>query len=237
VNGFTLAVGSALAIFGQVLAPPVPREPGRSEQQIRALVRQLGDREFRRREAAQCALLREGMRILPVLDRLGPQEDAEIGRRVASLQGQIPSCKLVVVWQNKLRRVGDPLNGKSNLCLSGRVTLLGPPGTAAPAPDGVLRVRLYDHTAAGENGGPVPLEQWIYPPEVLRQHVKRSGKADKEAAHLQLALPWATYRPGTRKVSLTVRYESSQGPAVESRSPVFALEDPAPKGVSEPAKK
>ena len=56
------------------------------EKQVCALVRQLADADFARREAAEKALLRLGDGVVPVLDRLGPQEDAEVRTRLARVR-------------------------------------------------------------------------------------------------------------------------------------------------------
>jgi hypothetical protein len=239
VNGFTLALGPALALIAQVLAPALPPqagEPGCSEQRIRALVRQLGDREFRRREAAQDALLREGMRILPVLDRLGPQDDAEINRRLGALRAQIPPCKLVLSCAQQVRPVHDPLNGKANPCLTGRVSLLAPPGGSKAVADGLLRVRLHDHTPPGA-GGRAVLEEWVFPRDIVRRLAEQAGPGGEQGTHVPLVLPWATYRSGIRQVSVTVRYEPAQGAAVECRSAVLTLEPAALPSRDKPAKK
>lgn len=64
---------------------PGPPEAG-WEEQVRSLVEQLGHDEFQRREAAERALLQQGPKIVPVLDKLGPHTDAEIQRRLRRIR-------------------------------------------------------------------------------------------------------------------------------------------------------
>jgi hypothetical protein len=56
------------------------------EEQVRALVRQLADSDFARREAAEKALLRLREGVVPALAKLGPQDDAEVRKRLARVR-------------------------------------------------------------------------------------------------------------------------------------------------------
>jgi hypothetical protein len=82
-----------LVVWGllTVVAPPGAAADGALsrpdlEKQVPALVRQLADTEFARREAAEKALLRLGAEVVPVLDKLGPHEDAEVRTRLARVR-------------------------------------------------------------------------------------------------------------------------------------------------------
>src|SRR4051812_10590703 len=65
---------------------PTPRTEGHGrDKRVLALVGQLGDDEFARREAAQKALLAEGPAILPILEKRAPQTDPEVRERLRKL--------------------------------------------------------------------------------------------------------------------------------------------------------
>jgi hypothetical protein len=232
MDGFTCAFGLFFVLTSHVPTAPQPAskdDAARREQRIVGLVRQLGDSKFARREAAHQALLQEGARILAVLDRLGPQDSAEIQRRLRSLRTALTSCRVEAVWEKKLARTRDTVNGGELNGLSGTVSLRGLPGGAQPTVDGMLRVCLYDHTPRAANQGPVLLEEWRFPPEVLRL-LKQCGKVDDKDIHLRVFLPWVnTYRPEIRKVSLSVHYEPAQGLPAACRSGVFPVDHGAVK--------
>jgi hypothetical protein len=88
LGGPVLAVISFLALWPPAGAGAAGAASSRPdlEKQVRALVRQLGDPEFARREAAERELLRLGEAVVPVLDRLGPQDDAEVRTRLARVR-------------------------------------------------------------------------------------------------------------------------------------------------------
>lgn len=76
-----------LAAAGSEGRPAEPR-PAR-EEQVRALVRQLGHPEFRQREEAQQALVRLGTEVLPLIEKLGPQADAEVRQRLGQVRREL----------------------------------------------------------------------------------------------------------------------------------------------------
>jgi hypothetical protein len=79
--GFALATGSKAARGN-------PKE-AEKEKQILALVGQLGDDDFDRRETAFKALTQVGEDVFPVLDKLGPQADPEIQNRLRLLRRKL----------------------------------------------------------------------------------------------------------------------------------------------------
>jgi hypothetical protein len=73
------------SLLAGTMASVGPAAPPDLEAKVKALVRQLGDEEFARREAAQEALRKLGPDIVPILDRLGPPLDAEVRSRLDRL--------------------------------------------------------------------------------------------------------------------------------------------------------
>lgn len=63
--------------------------PSDLDKQVKALVAELGDEQFERRQAAQEALLRLGDAIVPVLDRLKRPDDAEARQRLAAIRYEL----------------------------------------------------------------------------------------------------------------------------------------------------
>jgi len=59
------------------------------EKRVEALIRQLDDASFTRREAAQQALLAEGEKIVPLLDRARPDANLELRRRIERIRYQL----------------------------------------------------------------------------------------------------------------------------------------------------
>jgi hypothetical protein len=233
MQGFVNAVGIALTLAPQACA--AAESHARWERQVRELVRQLGDNSFARREAAYSALLRKGDRALPVLDRLRREEDPEIHRRLHRLRAALAWCKVTAVWETKLIKLRDSVNGGWLSFLSGRVTLLGPPRGIPVAPMGDLRILLYDHTPGAGNARPVLLETWIFPHEVLKPLWKQSKKATGTEAHVTLFLPWvASNRPEVSSVSLAVTFTPSEGAPADCRSAAFTVERTPPKPGKEP---
>ncbi len=88
-----LAMAATVLLFtgtGVLAAEPGQGPPQPAwEKQIRSLIEQLGHDDFQRREAAQRALLREGPKILPVLDKLAPPADLEIQVRIRRIRYQL----------------------------------------------------------------------------------------------------------------------------------------------------
>ncbi len=85
-----LALAVILLLSPETLASPA--EPTQNppeaewEKRVQSLVQQLGHDDFHRREAAQRALLEQGDKILPALDKLGPQTDPEIQVRLRRIR-------------------------------------------------------------------------------------------------------------------------------------------------------
>jgi hypothetical protein len=124
----TVVLILAAGAGGQAAGPP---ERQRFEQQVAALVRQLGDDDFERREAAQRALLRLGPDILPVVEKLGPQEDEEVRQR--------------------LHRIHRRLVGLFDDLRAALAALPEPGPDARPAiPEGLQRLILQSQPRAGD---------------------------------------------------------------------------------------
>jgi hypothetical protein len=88
-----LALAAAALLSAGARTLPAESKPGLPEAQwekhVQSLVEQLGHDEFQRREAAQRALLQEGPKILPVLDKLAPPSDPEIQVRLRRIRYQL----------------------------------------------------------------------------------------------------------------------------------------------------
>jgi hypothetical protein len=84
--GALLLAGSTVA--GRA-APQGPPPPADLEKQVKALVKQLGERAFARREAAHKALIKLGDGVVPLLDKLGPAEAPEVQLRIARIRREL----------------------------------------------------------------------------------------------------------------------------------------------------
>ncbi len=83
-----LGFGGAVSTSAFPARPDRPDEDER-ERRVASLVRQLGDGTFERREAAQRALEQMGPDVLPVIEKLGPQQDPEIRARLGRLRREL----------------------------------------------------------------------------------------------------------------------------------------------------
>src|SRR5262245_61650001 len=72
-----------MIVCGAVAFAVAPQQPASDWQpRVRALILQLGDSSYAKREAAAKALLAEGERIVPLLDEARKNADLELGRRL-----------------------------------------------------------------------------------------------------------------------------------------------------------
>src|SRR5205085_8747478 len=98
---------------------------------------------------------------------------------------------------------GAPLRG-----LAGRMYLFGPDlpsGDVSPpvSGDGKVTVDMYDDRPMLVGGAPVALERWEFPPEILKQLLRKNGWG----WGYTLFLPWVTsYRPDITQVHLRLSY-------------------------------
>src|SRR4051812_46657240 len=72
----------------QVELAVVPAQ-ARWEEHVFTLIEQLGDDDFERREAAQRALLREGARVVPLLEKRLDHKDTEVRSRLARVRYEL----------------------------------------------------------------------------------------------------------------------------------------------------
>jgi hypothetical protein len=80
-----VGIASVFLIAGAAAAQP----PSALEQRVQALIRDLGDASFAKREAAHKALLAEGYKIVPLLDRAKDAADLETVRRLERIRYQL----------------------------------------------------------------------------------------------------------------------------------------------------
>lgn len=139
-----MKTSTAVMVFSAVLAMGLPfplsaqgpssedkPEGAEWEKRIASLVEKLGHDEYTRREAAQRALLEEGPRILPVLDKLGPPTDPEI--------------------QFRLRRIRYRLRGFLDDIRDSLAALPDvPPGSRPPIPDTLRQLILTYQPKSGD---------------------------------------------------------------------------------------
>src|SRR6266704_1830827 len=80
----------SVLLMGSLLAGLFADEPPPAWQpRIEALIRQLGDASFAKREAATKALLAEDEKIVPLLDKAKKGADLEIARRIDRIRYQV----------------------------------------------------------------------------------------------------------------------------------------------------
>jgi hypothetical protein len=75
--------------FWSLSASSAQEEPSAFAAQVRDLVRQLGDKEFSKREAARKALVNMGIKAIPIIDQLPPPRDLETNLRLRKVRYQI----------------------------------------------------------------------------------------------------------------------------------------------------
>src|SRR5262245_33260595 len=80
-----------LLIMANLAAYPGPAAQGAPDWQprVQALIRQLGDASFAKREAATKELLAEGDKIVPLLDQARKTADLELARRIDRIRQQV----------------------------------------------------------------------------------------------------------------------------------------------------
>ena len=117
-------------------------------------------------------------------------------------------CQVVATWQNKVMFTPDPVHGGTlTPGLAGRLYLFGPQIDFPLVGDGAVVIDLYDDNPAGAGKPPVHLERW----QIDRDTLKRLLRQDAIGWGYTLFLPWATYKPETTHVRLTLCYVPAQG--------------------------
>ncbi|HWY88065.1 MAG TPA: hypothetical protein VNX28_15140 [Gemmataceae bacterium] len=75
--------------FWSLSASSAQEEPSALAAQVRDLIRQLGDKEFPKRDAARKALVNMGTKAIPIIDQLPPPRDLETNLRLRKVRYQI----------------------------------------------------------------------------------------------------------------------------------------------------
>ncbi len=145
---------------------------------------------------------------------------------VATTTRQSEPFRVLAAWQNMVQFGADTTKGGAPFpCLTCRVYVFGKDQThPLNADGGYLFVQLYDATPkenkADENKR---LEMW----NLDSTKIPLMRKRDVFGEGYSLILPWSTYSPDIKKVSLTVEYRyQSDLPAQASSMPAPATEGP-----------
>ena len=91
-----------------------------------------------------------------------------------------------------------------------------------------LQIMLFDDKPV--QGPPVPLETWTIKPEHLQLLVKK----DMTGWGYSVWLPWNTYNPSIRSVTMTVQYTNPDGTKLQGEPTVIQIRDTNKKGTPRP---
>lgn len=167
---------------------------------------------------------------LPVPDEKGGYRRSEIVAdpppEVSPTIRQIEPARIAAAWSNVVQIGADTTKGGAPFpCLSCRVYIFGKDQTyPLNADGGHFIVRLYDATPkenpADENK---LLELW----NIDSTKLPVLKKKDLFGEGYSLILPWSTYSPDVRKISVTVEYRyQSDLPALPTSVPASFVEPP-----------
>ena len=191
---------------------PLPDILAAREERVRALVRQLGDARYRERESAHKALLKEGEKILPLLDKLPPARDFEIRSRLDAIRDRLTRTELVMAWDGEIAvhrfKPDRPLWRDFEFILSGSVRLVQRQRVVEMGSAVSAHVELYE--VKGRDILEL-MQTWELGREVMTKAIRRDARGDA----IVLRLPWSNYRPDIEKVFCIVRLSRGERVIVE----------------------
>ena len=123
-------------------------------------------------------------------------------------EAEPPIDHVIVRWDNNIRTAQNPLTHTSVIPgMIGRVYLLSDETTQACEAHGTIVVGMLDMTPVTSGKPPVPIAEWMFDSETLKQLKKK----DPVGVGYTLFLPWEGYRPEIMKVKLLVKYVTQKG--------------------------
>lgn len=158
---------------------------------------------------AGCAIKQDGQNLVLTL----PQPTA-VWQWPADGPSKGEVAQVVPLWADGLVVHPDPMrNGLPTPGFAGRVYLFGQDMAEPLAADGMVSVHLYEGDTSK------PKEVWNIPVAELQKVLKKDGLG----WGYNLWLPWYTYRPEARKVTLVVQHRSKEGKDVWSGAAALAV--------------
>src|SRR5262245_2869914 len=165
ISLFTLMLSAGMALAEE----EVPTDAA-SEARVKKLVEQLGDTRYPLRESAQKALLKEGERILPILEKLGPVADPEVRRRLDGIRRVLSRRELVVAWDAQTKQAPAINAPPGPFLLTGRVQIVQKSRAFDTSDLGSLVIELYVNEGGDE---PVRRELWKIDGQALKKLARR----------------------------------------------------------------
>ncbi len=138
-----------------------------------------------------------------------------------------PPCgevsQVMALWTDGVSVLPDQAcDGVPTPHIGGRVYLFGPePDCQLLRCDGQLLVCLYAEAPPGAGVSPNP-EVWVITSEALQPHLKKDGVG----WGYNLWLPWRTFQPGVRRVTMTVQYRPPIGREIWSQAMPLSVAGP-----------
>jgi hypothetical protein len=128
--------------------------------------------------------------------------------------------QVMALWADGVDVQPDPARGGvPTPGLAGRIFLFGKAMEGLEA-EGTMTIYLYDD-AQPPSDKPVPREMWNLDPVSLQRVLKKDGLG----WGYTLWLPWSSYRPEVRKVTLVAHYRTLQGRDVWSGAMSLTVSD------------
>jgi hypothetical protein len=123
---------------------------------------------------------------------------------------------MITTWETQVQFVPDFLHdGKPTPCLVGRLYLFGPDGASTVTARGDVKVQLRVSDVVGPDGEPKLIEEWPLPDDLLQKMCSN----DKWIGWgYRIVLPWATYQPGLKNLTMNVAFTAKDGFPIYSRS-------------------
>jgi hypothetical protein len=122
----------------------------------------------------------------------------------------------MTTWVTQLQFEPDILHdGRPTPCLVGRLYLFGPDGASTVTARGDLKVQLRVSDVIGPDGEPKLIEEWPFPDHLLQEMCSN----DKWIGWgYRIVLPWATYHPALKNLTMSVAFTPKGGFPIYSRS-------------------
>jgi hypothetical protein len=123
--------------------------------------------------------------------------------------------QIATTWENEVMFLPDTEHdGKEMPCLGGRLYLFGNEGPEPIACEGTLDVKLLRNDQIGPDGEPKVIEVWQFPTKILQQMCSK----DMIGWGYSLALPWATYDPNLKNLTMSTCFHPKDGFTLYARS-------------------
>jgi hypothetical protein len=158
---------------------------------------------------AACPIL-SGCLTLPWAET--PKETAPVGK----------VSQIITTWENHVVDQADiQHSGRLTPCVAGRLYLFAPDGKLPLICEGDVRVQLRYNDVTEPDGQPKLLEEWPIPSDVLQQMRSK----DMVGWGYNLVLPWATFHPTLRNLTMVVSFTPTGGYPIYSHTKLRIQEE------------